>query len=418
MGDGRCRADGIRAIAVDLDDTLLRNDKSISARTLAAWEDCRARGIRLIVATARSEHAAEKFLRQLRPDAVVSNAGAKARIGERTVCEYILAPETVCGIAQACVASGSGTVTAETACGYYWNQPDQPESAEYGPAFFTSFTDPLPPTYKITVELPEPATALKIAAMFPDCAATAYAGEQWWRFSPQGVNKLTGLLSVLNDFNISPEDTAAFGDDYSDMEMLGGVGWGVAMGNGVPEVKAASREVTADHAHDGVARWLENRILSPITVRPAAEEEAEPLFHIQRQAFLPLLVKYGDYGVNPASESPEVFRIKMTRTNTTPYAILRGGKPVGYVRVIMLAEDTCKISALSVLPEYHGRGIAQEALKQIEALYPRTKVWTLDTVAQEAGNRHLYEKLGYSQVGEEHAVNVRMSLIDYRKETE
>lgn len=408
----------ILAVAVDLDDTLLRNDKSISARTLAAWEDCCARGIRLIVATARSEHAAERFLRQLRPDAVVSNAGATARVGERTVCNHILAPETVCGIAQACMKLRDVVVTAETEAGYYWSKPEKPESSEYGPAFYTDFTHPIPPTYKMTVEIPEREAAFKIAASFPDSKLTAYAGESWYRFSPQGVHKMTGLRAVLDELGIAPEQTAAFGDDYSDIEMLGSVGWGVAMGNAIAEVKAAACCITADNTHDGVARWLENRILAPITVRRAVLDEAEQLFHIQRKAFLPMLVKYGDYGVNPASETPEVFRIKMTREQTTPYVILRGGKPVGYVRVIRLAEDTCKISALSVLPEYHSRGIAQEALKQIEALYPETKVWTLDTVAQEAGNRHLYEKLGYLQVGEEHRVNVRMSLIDYRKKTE
>ena len=43
------------------------------------------------------------------------------------------------------------------------------------------------------------------------------------------------------------------------------------------------------------------------------------------------------------------------------------------------------------------------------------KVWKLDTILQEPGNCHLYEKCGFVQVGEEHIINDKMTLIDYEK---
>ena len=42
--------------------------------------------------------------------------------------------------------------------------------------------------------------------------------------------------------------------------------------------------------------------------------------------------------------------------------------------------------------------------------------WALDTILQEKGNCHLYEKLGYRQTGATHVVNERMTLVDYVKE--
>ena len=76
----------------------------------------------------------------------------------------------------------------------------------------------------------------------------------------------------------------------------------------------------------------------------------------------------------------------------------------------------CKISALAVMPEYQNRGIAQSALKEIEKIHNDCKYWILDTILQEKGNCHLYEKLGYTRIGEPKKINDRLTLVDYKKE--
>ena len=52
------------------------------------------------------------------------------------------------------------------------------------------------------------------------------------------------------------EQTMAFGDYTNDLQMLSAVGWPVAMGNAVPELKAAARIIAPDCAEDGVARVI------------------------------------------------------------------------------------------------------------------------------------------------------------------
>ena len=54
----------------------------------------------------------------------------------------------------------------------------------------------------------------------------------------------------------------AFGDDFNDLGMLATAGWGVAMGNAIPEIKAAANDVTATNNEDGVARYLEKLLQS------------------------------------------------------------------------------------------------------------------------------------------------------------
>lgn len=113
-----------------------------------------------------------------------------------------------------------------------------------------------------------------------------------------------------------------------------------------------------------------------------------------------LLEKYQDYDISPAMESINRTKEKIDSPNTTAYIFQLDNINVGWVRVAEIEENIYRISALCVLPEYQNKGVAQEALKQIENYYPNAKKWSLHTILQEKGNCHLYEKIGYVQVGE------------------
>lgn len=151
-------------------------------------------------------------------------------------------------------------------------------------------------------------------------------------------------------------------------------------------------------------------------IRKIGPEEAESVWRIQQAAFLPLLEKYRDFDLSPAMESAERVREKMEFPGMDTYLFLLDGVPAGSVRTIA-RDGARKISALCVLPEYQGRGIAQAAMRHLEGIYPEKK-WVLDTIKQETGNCHLYEKLGYRRVGGEEIVNDRMTLVSYEKSIE
>lgn len=73
--------------------------------------------------------------------------------------------------------------------------------------------------------------------------------------------KASGILKVLDFFNIPVEDSYAFGDGKNDIEMLSTVGCGIAMGNADDFVKAYARRVTDTVWNDGVALEIEECIL-------------------------------------------------------------------------------------------------------------------------------------------------------------
>ena len=70
--------------------------------------------------------------------------------------------------------------------------------------------------------------------------------------SPLGVTKASGLIELCEHLNIDLADTVAIGDAPNDIEVLKTVGYSVAMGNAIDEVKQIADFITTDNDHDGV----------------------------------------------------------------------------------------------------------------------------------------------------------------------
>lgn len=67
------------------------------------------------------------------------------------------------------------------------------------------------------------------------------------------------------------------------------------------------------------------------------------------------------------------------------------------------------------MKEYRGNGYAQKAIQLAEEIHGSSN-WELDTILQEKGNCHLYEKMEYRQTGVTKVINDRMILVFYRKD--
>lgn len=71
--------------------------------------------------------------------------------------------------------------------------------------------------------------------------------------SMYGINKGTGVKSILDKLDIPFSNTYAFGDSINDVEMLNNVCHGVAMGISSAEVQNAAEFITKNVAEDGVS---------------------------------------------------------------------------------------------------------------------------------------------------------------------
>lgn len=147
----------------------------------------------------------------------------------------------------------------------------------------------------------------------------------------------------------------------------------------------------------------------------ASLADAKKIWNMQKEAFAELFEKYRDFETSPAAEPLEktIFRLKQPETYF--YMIQLDGQAVGAVRVVDLGDENRKrISPIFILPEFRNMGIAQKTIKAIEEIHG-SKNWELDTIMQEKGNCHLYEKMGYRTTGETKIINDKLTLVFYQK---
>lgn len=80
--------------------------------------------------------------------------------------------------------------------------------------------------------------------------------------APYGISKGSGLRELARRLGVDLSDTIAVGDNLNDLDLLDTAGLGVAMGNAMPETKAHADYVTASNNEDGVAEVIERFILN------------------------------------------------------------------------------------------------------------------------------------------------------------
>jgi Cof subfamily protein (haloacid dehalogenase superfamily) len=68
-----------------------------------------------------------------------------------------------------------------------------------------------------------------------------------------GVSKLAALAGLLARWGVGLDEVVAVGDSVNDLDLLAGVGLGIAMGNAPAVVKEAASMATEDNDHGGVA---------------------------------------------------------------------------------------------------------------------------------------------------------------------
>lgn len=81
-------------------------------------------------------------------------------------------------------------------------------------------------------------------------------------FLVKGVSKASGLKALTKHLGLEAANVMAIGDEMNDLEMIKWAGLGVAMGNAVEAIKAVADAVTTHNDEAGVAHAIERYILS------------------------------------------------------------------------------------------------------------------------------------------------------------
>jgi len=156
-------------------------------------------------------------------------------------------------------------------------------------------------------------------------------------------------------------------------------------------------------------------IIIEVTLEKAIESDAQSIFDIQVNAFLPLLEVYKDYNTNPANETIERTITRINNPSGGFYKIIMDTILVGAIGVLCKEGTQFWISPMFILQKYQGQGIAQKAITQIEKIFPQAVSWELATIAEEKRNCYLYEKMGFTKTDAIKKINDRTTLVYFKK---
>ncbi len=262
-----CAETNIKMVVTDLDNTLLRADKTISEYTKNAFEQLRERGVMIAYATSRSERASARFRTMIAPDVNITSGGAIAIMNGKTLFRAAIDIETATSIIRDLKANKDILqITADTEDFYFNSKPVDPSWAgweDFSDSVTTDFSIPLPVSdvFKITSCSVSADSVQTIVSRYPSVDMLHFTGEEWYQIKSCKAAKQFAVAEVCKQLGISMSEVAAFGDDHNDVEMLRECGIGIAVANAIPEAKAAADYICGDCDSDGVAKWLEEHVL-------------------------------------------------------------------------------------------------------------------------------------------------------------
>lgn len=271
----------IKAVFFDIDGTLLNDRKRVQKSTLQAIKSLKEQGVFVGVATGRGPSFVEPFLENLGLDFAVTYNGQyiftrnqilynkqlpKATIYR--VIRYASSKRREISLGTSSGLVGSGIIGLGTSrfgqvvssvVPRKWAKIVERSFKHLIRRFKPQNMDSLvtimrQPIYQIVLVATEGETA-RIQEKFPQIHVT--------RSSPysadlvsKGQSKIKGIERLGDLFGFELSEVMAFGDSDNDIEMLSGVGVGVAMGNSSATVKERAHYTTASNNNDGISKAL------------------------------------------------------------------------------------------------------------------------------------------------------------------
>ena len=260
-----------KAIAIDLDGTLLKDDKTISNANLDAIQQAQENGITLIIASGRPTYGVEPIAHTLQLERfggfILAYNGGEiyecstrkqlyANVLHRNTLPYIYHTAKNNGLEL--LTYHDRFVVSEDPQNPYVQRSSHSNKMEIKAV--DSFLDEV--TYDIVkcmiVGAPdklqhlEQEVALKLSGV-----ATVFRSEPFYlEIVPPYIDKGRCLALLAAEIGIECRDIMAFGDGYNDISMLETVGLGFAMANAAEGVKQSAKHIAPSNEADGVAQMI------------------------------------------------------------------------------------------------------------------------------------------------------------------
>lgn len=269
-----------KLIAIDMDGTLLKENKTITTKTKEALKAANNEGVKIVLTSGRPIQGIKDYLNELQltgeDDYVIGLNGA-----------------LICNCSDYSIISSNETLKGKD-LKYIYNKVK--ELKTYFHAFTrnedlvnieSKFSEDEEKRINLKVRVVEFLTEIKdddeilkvvleeekevlnkITSQIPKELFEEYnvirSVDFMLEFMKKGCNKATGIEKLAQYLGISKEEIIAIGDASNDKEMIEYAGLGVAMGNAEDEIKMLANFITKSNEEDGVAYVIDKFIINTI----------------------------------------------------------------------------------------------------------------------------------------------------------
>lgn len=273
----------VKAIVLDIDGTLLNDEKKLTEKTKEALINAQQQGIKVVLASGRPTPGMLKYVEELQMDRynglLVSYNGAHVYdvTAEKELFSQPLSVNTSQHILEHLKQFDVLPMIAKDEYMYVNNvfngmlDLGEPmgifniiEYESRGGNFqlcekedLAAFVDF--PLHKILVAAqPEYLNEnwKKIIAPFEAKVSGVFSAPMYFEFTDKGIDKANALDKTLTPLGIERENIISFGDGHNDLSLIEYAGMGVAMGNAVDELKNSADKITLTNNEDGIVKAL------------------------------------------------------------------------------------------------------------------------------------------------------------------
>lgn len=280
---------GIKLIAVDMDGTFLKDDKTYNRQRFAdQFRVLKARGIRFVVASGNQYYRLQTYFQDLDCGdiAYVAENGGYVHDGQQELFAANIAPEIlarsypflsslnhvtaiICGKNSAYVLNSADPWEVDNARNHYQRLETIQSYQEINDTILKIAIKMSPSIHDAVL-----ASAHKALG---DVLTTVTSGHEWVDLIIPGVHKAYGIQLLQKQWNITNDEVAAFGDSGNDMEMLLQAGFSFAMNNGIASIRQITRYSAPDNNDEGVLDMIDHILagtLGRLSANPAFIEAA------------------------------------------------------------------------------------------------------------------------------------------------
>lgn len=263
----------MKAVVFDLDDTLLRDDLSISDFTVRVFRRLHEAGFFVIAASGRAQLSMKPYVDQLGCVSVyISCNGAEIWDGRdhHSISRELFSAETAVQIARFGEKHRCYMQVYEGGC-FYFNRDGIYARRYAASARLTGVC-----AGKLSAFIREPrnkilmiAREAKIASMYTEArgifdgkASVTCSKPFYLEFNPVNATKGKALVTAADHLGILPEKIIAFGDSLNDLSMLQTAGKAVTVSNGWEQIRPWCDDVCESNNQDGPARYMNDHYLN------------------------------------------------------------------------------------------------------------------------------------------------------------